>query len=97
MIDAALLATTFVAFLLLCATNPRHMKALVGGHLRYARAIRAAGWIGLAASFGATAAVFGGAYGTVVWCGMAAIAAVAVVLLLTYRCRRTPNRTRPRR
>lgn len=97
MIDAVLLAMTFIAFLLLCATNPRHMKTLVGGQLRHPRAVRAAGWTALVASFCVTAAAFGWAYGAVVWCGMAAIAAAAVVLLLTYRSRRTPVRARTRR
>ncbi|CAD5106411.1 DUF3325 domain-containing protein [Zestomonas carbonaria] len=84
----ALIAGLLLAYggmLALCLGLERHYKQVwkrPSSTLR--RALRAAGWLALAASFAASVLAWGWAMGPVGWFGLISLAGFALVLLLPY-------------
>jgi hypothetical protein len=83
----ALLAAAAIAFFLLCASRPRHQRALLGRKLsgRAAGRMRTGGWVLLCLGLGFAWWSFGLGRGLVLAFGYASLGAGSVVGFLTYR------------
>ena len=72
----------------LCLAMDRHHSQVWQARAPWRqRALRAAGWLLLAAAVWPCVQVWGGAVGPVLWCGMLSVGALLLVLLLPYRPR----------
>lgn len=86
MMDLAALILATTAFAAIALSMHKHHRDLSGkppSRLR-AWAFTAAGWTLLALSFGACIVASGWAMGSVLWIGLLTVAALVVVLALTY-------------
>ncbi|GJD30217.1 hypothetical protein PMNALOAF_1461 [Methylobacterium adhaesivum] len=83
------LALSFAGLSALCLAMDRHHRAIfrVAPSRRQARALRGAGWCGIAASFAAAVILADWNFGPVQWLGSLTGAALLVVGLVSYRPR----------
>jgi hypothetical protein len=82
----ASLALAHAGFVALCLGMDRHHRQVLGARPSpsRARALRAGGWLVLAASYAASVAEAGPSVGTVAWIGALTLGAGVIVLLLPY-------------
>jgi len=93
--DLAAFALCFAGFFCLAAAMDRHQRDLFHRvRPRIVRPMRVVGWGLLAASIYPLLAVHGDGVGLTVWFGIAAAAAVAVILTVRYAHGRTAKRRR---
>ncbi len=77
---------SFVAFICLALSVPRHCRHIFGRDLEgpVMPTLRIAGWVLLGASLAASIAEWGAFVGIVGWIGILTVSAIAVTLSLTY-------------
>ncbi|WP_084399861.1 DUF3325 domain-containing protein [Henriciella aquimarina] len=80
------LLISFAGLALLALSMDRHYRQVFGGFgsVRHSQRVRLAGWGLLALALGILFAARGFAWGLTIWTGLLTIAAVALILLLTY-------------
>lgn len=87
MMALAAVVLSFAGFAALAVSMARHHRDLFGRppERRLMLALRAAGWLLLAAAFAPAIRHSGPAIGIVLWFGIATLTAMSVALMLTYR------------
>jgi len=79
----------YAGFAALCLGMDRHYEMVFDRALprRHRLPLRAFGWVALALSLCASAAVWGWSYGTVEWIGILSLAGLLLIWFVTYRPR----------
>ncbi|MDM9558016.1 DUF3325 domain-containing protein [Bordetella petrii] len=87
MMSVAAFCLAYAGFAALCLGMDRHYEAVFDRQLprRHRAPLQVVGWLALALSLCASAAVWGWRYGTVEWIGILSLAGLLLIWFVSYR------------